>query len=83
MNGSVYSQPILVTSCIIIFNRERKEKEEAEEKRRLGIEVAEESEEEELVGDPFKRLDVNTLTKKVCYFIPYISLTFFYVYTLY
>ena len=45
-----------------------RERQEEEERKRLGIEKKEESDEEEFAGgDPFKRLDVQELKKKVIF----------------
>ena len=48
--------------CILLYFRERKQ---AEEDARLGIVRTEDSDDEDIGGDPFKRVDVEELKKKV------------------
>ena len=55
--------PSFEYSVGLVFFRERKE---AEERKRLGIEEPQEDEDEDVVmGDPFKAVDKKTLQKQV------------------
>ena len=48
--------------CVLLYFRERKQ---AEEDARLGIVRTEDSDDGDIGGDPFKRVDVEELKKKV------------------
>ena len=56
--------------CVVLLIGFCREKQEEEERKRLGIEKEDSADDEIVNGDPFKPLDLETLKKKVCFFEP-------------